>query len=437
MYYYEKYNIYVMSVSFLVLTTLFFTLLRKKISSIIDPLVTNIIWCASNLALLFGYLYADDITLDSFSFVATMFIYVAGLYIFLDSSPRNFKSLEKGLTNHKNTLMFCVCLVLNIVSRLEFITYALEHPSIASWFLYKFVQYQGRSFWQYILQIGARPFFIYYLFVLLKTKREWRYRLIIILVFNSFLDIIAGGRSSLLGLLDAYGYFIFYFQSYYTRKSVYKLNWYGVCFLLFSLANSVLVTSFYSSEGTIEDGALRIANRILSAGDGLEMYLVNDASKVIPSGIIEYFKAAFGIFIKLVAPIETQSIGWKLYELDSGRVSPISVGPNFILPLQAIVLGKIFIVPYTIFISFIVSFLRGNSLSKKYIASQPLSFVLGLLTFQVVIDVEFFTLQLCACLFVYFFFIFPFRQFNYINDVFSLSYFLKRKLFSRNINSTI
>ncbi|WP_461126193.1 hypothetical protein [Spirosoma aerophilum] len=437
MYYYEKYNVYVMTISFMVLAVLFFILLRKKIFSIIDPLVNNIIWCASSLGLLFGYLVSKNINLDGFSFVSVFFVYIAGLYFFLDTTPRKVSDLEKGLTSKKNTLLFTVCLLLNLGSRLEFISYAIEHPSIASWFLYKFVQYEGRSFWQYILQIGAKPFFIYYLFVLLRTKKEWRPQLIIILIINSLLDIVAGGRSSLLGLLDTYGFFIYYFSPYYTKKSVNRLNWYGISFIIFALINSIIVTSFYSSEGTIEDGVLRMANRILSAGDGLEMYLANNASNIIPSGVLEYSKAAFGIFIKQIIPIETQSVGWQLYEIDSGHISPVSVGPNFILPLQVIILGKFFLIPYTLFISYVVSFLRGNRLSKRLIKSQPLSFVLGILTFQLVIDVEFFVLQLCACLFVYYCFIYPFRKFTLVNDIPGISYFLKRRVLDRRSSANL
>lgn len=414
MYYYEKYNLTIMVASFLMLNLIFIYLLREKIYTVIDPLIFNIIWSSSGLSLLFGYFSTKEINSDGFTFMLVYTVYIFGLYIFLDKSPRQLNVLQKGLNDNRNVTIFFICLILNIFSRYEFITYAIENPSIPSWFLYKFTQWEGRSFWQYILQIGARPFFTYYLFVLLKTKREWRFVLVLILLTNSILDIIAGGRSSLLGLLEAYGYFICYFYPFYSRKNIRNLNWYGIAFLAFSIVNSIVVTSFYSSEGTIDESAMQIANRILSAGDGLEMYLSNNASLYVKSGFVEYFKATFGIFLKQILPIETQSVGWKLYELNVGAITPISVGPNFILPLQVIILGKEFFLPYTLLISFVVSFLRGNKISKKYIRSQPLSFVLGLLTFQLIIDIEFFILQLSAILFIYFVFIYPVRKIKFI-----------------------
>ncbi|MVM29565.1 hypothetical protein GO755_05940 [Spirosoma sp. HMF4905] len=428
MYYYEKYNVIQMILSFGLFTFLFLFLLKSKLSSIIDPLVSNIIWCSSGLSLLMGYISAKSINLDSLSFILVYIIYIIGLYLYLDKSPRSIEILQKGLNDKKNVTIFTICLILNIASRYDFITYAISHPSIASWFLYKFTQWHGRSFWQYILQIGARPFFTYYIFILLKTRKQGRFVLVVILISNSVLDIIAGGRSSLLGLLEAYGYFIFYFYPLFAGKTIKKLNWYGIGFLIISLLNSIVVTSFYNDDRTIGDGALHMANRVLSAGDGLEMYLVNNASIYIESGVIEYIKATFGIFLKQILPVETQSIGWKLYELNNGYLSPISVGPNFILPLQVIVLGKIFLLPYTLLVSFLTAFFRGNKFSKKYISSQPLSFVLGLLTFQLVVDAEFFVLQLCACLFVYFIFIFPVRKITIVFDWVTVFPFFWQKL---------
>ncbi|QIP12024.1 hypothetical protein G8759_04940 [Spirosoma aureum] len=417
MYYYEKYDIVIMVLSFLFFSFVLFVLLRRRITSIIDPLVSNIIWCASGLALLTGYFFEKSVNLDGLTFFLSYIIYITGLYVFLGNPSRSISTLESGLNNKKNVVIFFVCIVLNILSRYEFILYAIENPSITHWFFYKFMQWQGRSFWQYILQIGARPFFIYYTFVLLKTKKEWRYYLISVLIINSVLDIIAGGRSSLLGLVEAYGYFIYYFKPLYSNKTVNNLNWYGISFLALSILNSVLVTSVYNSEVSLAESSMHMANRVLSAGDGLEMYLSNNAAVHIKTGIGEYIKAVFGIFIKQIIPIDTQSIGWKLYELEKGIISPISVGPNFILPLQVILIGKLFVIPYTILISFIVAFLRGNKISKKYISSQPLSFVLGLLTFQLVVDAEFFILQLCACLFIYFIFIYPIRKFTFNFDL--------------------
>lgn len=408
--YYEKYDITVMVASFILFFISFFFLLRKKIFSIIDPLLLNLIWCASSLALLMGYFASKDINLDWAVFVCVYFIYVFGLYFFIDKSPRDIHSLNKGLYDNKNVKIFIICLLLNLFSRYEFIVFAMSNPSMESWFMYRFQQMETRGVAQFIAQIGARPFFLYYLFVLLKTKKNWRFTLIIILIGNSVLDIIAGGRSSVLGLVEAYGYFIFYFSPLFSKKFVKKINLYGGFMLVFPIINAVVVTYFYNSESTISDSALRMINRLLAAADGLEMYLANNAPLHIKMGFIEYLKATFGIFIKRAINIDTQSMGWQLYELDAGRPSHVAVGPNFVLPLQVVMIGKIFFLPYSLVAAYIIAFLRGNKLSKKYIRSQPLSYVLGILAFQLAIDLEFFVFQLCSVLFIYFTFIFPVRK---------------------------
>lgn len=416
MYYYEKYNPTVMLSVIVMFTVAVIFLLRKRLSSLIDPLNFHILWCASGLALLAGYFWSKGINADGFLFVIVYVSYILGLYLFLERPTYNLKDLEDELYDSRNTKLFITCILLNLVSRYEFFTYALSSSSIVDLFLYRFKQVEGRSIPQYILQLGARPFFLYYLFILLKIKPNWRIYLVLILLTNILFDIIAGGRSSIISLLIFYGFFVHRFRPLFSKKLLTQLNRYGLVAVAFALSVGAFVTSFYEPDSSFEEGILKIANRLLAAGDGLEMYLANNASAYIPTGFDEYVKSVFGIFIKRVVDIKTQSVGWRLYELENGIEVPFSVGPNFILPLQAFVLNKYLAVPYALMISFIVAFLRGSRLNRLFPFNKPLSFVMGVLCFEPALDLEFFILTATGCLFVYFVIIFPARKLRFIFD---------------------
>lgn len=416
MFYYEKYNPTILFGSMAIFSIVIILLFRKKISSLIDPLLLHLIWCASSLALLFGYFSKAGPNVDGLLFMSVYAIYLIGLYAFSSSKTTNYEILRKELYHHKNTKLFLLCLGLNVVSRYEFISFALSSSSIIEWFLYRFKQVEGRNVVQYILQLGARPFFLYYTFILLKTKPSWRWYVSIILILNVLLDVVAGGRSSIISLMLAFGYFIHRFSPFFSKQRLRKLNVYGVLAVLVALTIGAAVTSLYQKDSTFEDGVLSMGNRLLAAGDGLEMYLTNNGSVFIKSGIGEYIKSVFGIFIKRVVDIQTQSVGWQLYELENGVVVPFAVGPNYILPLQAFVLGKLYIVPYSLFIGFLVSFLRGNYLTRTFVRSQPLSFVFGLICFEPASDIELFVLSLFGCICVFCCFIFPFQKLKVIDD---------------------
>ncbi|OJW78847.1 hypothetical protein [Spirosoma sp. 48-14] len=416
MYYYEKYNAIVLFLSMAFYTISLFFLFKRKIFSLIDPLILHLTWCSSGLALLSGYFFDRGIDFDGFGFVSVYLFYILGLYLFLDTSPKSKSDLSLILNDNRNKKLFFISLLLNVVSRYEFIIYAINNPSVVEWFLYKFKQIESHSFIQYILQVGARPFFIYYSFVLIHAKKTWRTPLIFILSINVLLDIFSGGRSAIIGLILSVGYYIYFFRPFFSQKRLNQINKISVLVIVLAIVVGAVITSFYKRESTVEEGMLGMINRLLAAGDGLEMYLTNHGSAYVKSGPGEYIKSVFGIFLKRIMPVQSQSVGWQLYELEHGIISPIAVGPNYILPLQAFVLGKFFIPFYCLLISFIVAFLRGNKLSRKLIVNQDLAFVLGLLSFEPVLDMELFILVICGCLSIYFIFIYPFKKIRFLFD---------------------
>ncbi|MVM38054.1 hypothetical protein GO730_11405 [Spirosoma sp. HMF3257] len=240
------------------------------------------------------------------------------------------------------------------------------------------------------------------------------------------MDIIAGGRSSLIGVIMMFGYYVYLFPELFPVRKLRQINVWGLVGIFFALMILAIVTSFYSQEISIKDGYLAMLNRLLAAGDGLDLYLVNNAEQHIPSGLGEYIKSVFGIFIKRVVPIQTQSIGWQLYELDQGRIIPFSVGPNFILPLQVAVLGYTWLIPYCVFIACVVGALRKNYLARFVKLPPVLSFALGTMAFEPILDIELFFLYISGILVLYFFIVYPFLRLKIIWGIPRITFKLSR-----------
>lgn len=407
MFYYEKYNAYVLFLSVLFTSVTMFVLFRRKISSLVDPIVFHFLWCSSGLALILGYSASKGISVDSIFFILVYVFYLLGLRFFLEEKPLRAEILQQELSQTKVKL-FLISLLLSLFSRYDFFVYAANNPSVIEWFLYKFKQIEERNVIQYIFQVGARPFFTYYSLVLFFSKPRWRFYIGLCIFANLILDVLAGGRSSIIGFLFTLGYFVYFFRPVMSINTIKRFNWYGLALLGIALFIGALVTSFYKRDATIVDGSLAILNRLLAAGDGVEMHLTNNGSMYIKTGVGEYVKSVFGIFIKRVIDIQTQSVGWQLYELEYGISVPFAVGPNYILPLQAFMIGKFFIIPYSLSVAYLVSFLRGNSLKRKLIKSPSLSFILGLLSFEPALDMELFVFTASGCLAIYFLVFYPF-----------------------------
>lgn len=412
MYYYEKYNVLVLISTLILLIIFLFFLFRNKISTLIDPLSFHLLWCASVLSLLVGYVYKYQLNLSAILFALTFVIYISVLYFSLRVEDR--VKLRHEEVHFKLVTMYFACLVLFMISRYEFILYALKTNSPLEWVFYRFKQVEGRNPIQYILQLGARPFFLYYTFVIISTGHKLKRLAYAMLVINLFMDIIAGGRSSLIGVIMMFGYFIYLFPNIFSVKRLRKINIFGLLGIFIALTILAIVTSLYNPDYTVKDGYLAMLNRLLAAGDGLDMYLVNNADQYIPSGLWVYIKSVFGIFLKRVSSINPQSIGWQLYELDQGKIVPFSVGPNFILPLQAVIIGPFWLIPYCILIGFIVSVLRNNYFGRFFKIPPVLSFALGTLSFEPVLDMELFILYISGVLALYFLFVYPFLRIRVI-----------------------
>ncbi|WP_234736671.1 hypothetical protein [Tellurirhabdus bombi] len=408
--YYEKYSASLLFITLIIVAGGLIFAFRRKISSLIDPLLLNMIWCASCVSILVGYAAKYGINGTWSLFMGTFIVYVPFLYAFLKPPQAPKEQPKISESEDRLTLkLYLVSLVLALYSSWDFILYALRSSPV-EWVLYRFVQLGARNPLQFIAKLGAYPFFYFFSFWLIQQQHAKKNLIRLILFFVLFLDLLTAGRSQLINVITAYGLFLYKSPPVAKPQYLRKINIYGALGIFISMVWAVLIASLYNTGMTLEDGLLAMVNRIVAAGDGLEMYLVNQADRYINTGIVEYTKSAFGIFISNIFKIPTKSLGWQLFELESGLDSAISLGPNFILPLQVVMFGGLFLIPYTIFMAYLTAKLRGFSFSG--IAGKGLSYGLAYYCFIPSLDMEFGTMTYISLLFVYFVFLFPLAKFR-------------------------
>ncbi len=401
--YYEKYDVSVLLTSlFLTMGVLFFSF-RKYITSIIDPIVLHFIWFSSCMAIIMGFIYKHGVNANILLFTGSLILYAVFLFYFLKPQSSSVQHIEIGGSTKLIFFLYLISTVLTFYSKIDFIIFASK-STFVEWFLYRFVLLEGRNPTQYIFRLGAFPFFCFFSFVLIINNPKVRFIIIFILVINLFVDVLSGGRSSILNFIFAIGTYFSKF-SLGDRQFVKKLNTYGSIMIIISLFVAISVTSLYKEQATLQDGSLMIFDRVISAGDGLDMYLTNNADKYLDTGLIAYLKSALGLFLGKLFDVDTKSIGWRLYEIDSGMEIDVAAGPNYILPLQVAILGYMYLIPYTLLIAYCVAKMR--ILLIRGTGGYALCYALAYNCFTLLIDIEYATLIYVSIFFVYFLFIYP------------------------------
>jgi hypothetical protein len=288
----------------------------------------------------------------------------------------------------------------------------LSHSPI-EWTLYRFELLQGREVVSRILEIGCIPYLYLFSFINIFIIKKWKKFSILVLLINLLISIMAGGRSSFLSLLFAFGAFVNYFQfrfssiSQYTyfniskyKKKTFKLY---LVLLIISLIIASFVSSTYNNE-KIEYGAKIILNRVFASADGLEYYMNYDGSKYIENGIYPFFLSIFGVYLKGTGEAEYKNIGHQLSELMTGQSLTFAHGANYTIFLQNVVLGYYWFPIYTTLIVFLVAKLRNSrNFSVVWLA---ISYYLYNSCFTMILDLEYYFLVvlsgfICYCLFIF------------------------------------
>jgi hypothetical protein len=280
----------------------------------------------------------------------------------------------------------------------------VQNPNIISWFLYRFVDMQGREPILRIISTATQTFLLYYAFVLYAVVKQWKTFVIISYLLILTLEVLTGSRSALLNIIFSLGLCFFYFKNYFRSDIITKFNKIAVGSVGFAMIAFVMVSAFYTPGYTFIDGMSVTLNRFFAAGDGLEYYMNYNGLVNIKSGVIDYLYSVFGIYIKRFTGAEYKNVGLQLSELVLGDLE-FTQGPNYTLPLQVMVLGFQYFILYVPIIAYISARLRSVKFSS--INYVPLSFYLSATSFLIVVDIEFWFLNLLSGVLFFYIVLYP------------------------------
>lgn len=403
-----NYNQTVLFLAFIFATLILFLIFNRNIYSLLDPMAMHIFWIAGNVSFLTAFVAKYGLSDLSFLFILFFIIYIAFLKIFLPKTQKSnindnvyLKIIDK---EKKIKWIYGIIAFIYFLSKIPFFTYALSNPSVASWFLYRFVDLQGRDPLFRMVSTGSEVYFYLFSFILVFLLKTWKKRCSALVIAALMIGIFSGGRASVLGGLLYLGAFIFYFNRFFGKVFVKKINVIGSTLVVLSLLLAAVVSSLYEKDASFTDGISIIINRFIAVGDGLEYYMIYNGPKNIHSGIGEYFMAIFGVYVKSFTHVEYKNVGTQLMELVVGEVS-FAQGSNFVFPLQSMVLGYYAWILYIPGMAFVVSKFRINRSSS--LVYLPLSFFLSYHCFTIATDIEYATLCIISGVLVYFALIYP------------------------------
>lgn len=403
-----EYNQQILFITFIVSVIILLLLFKNNFSNLLDPLAMHVFWLSGNFAFLTAFL----IKYGTAGFPIWFFIFFITYIFFLKVFFVNVRdiSINKVLSDkiysrtRKIKIVYIAISCIYFLSKISFFKYAIENPSLSSWFLYRFVDLQGRDPLLRILSTGSEVYFYFFSFILIFFIKKWRKLAVLGVIGALLIGVFSGGRSSLLSALIYLGAFVFYFNSAFPEKFVRKINIVGTFMVSVAVFVAIIVSSFYEEDASVMDGFSIIVNRFIAVGDGLEYYMLYNGESHIKTGISEYFLAVFGVYVKQFTNIEYKNVGTQLTELVIGDVQ-FAQGANFVFPLQSFVLGFYSWFIYIPILAIFVAKLRNNKTSSFIFL--PLSFFLSYHCFTFATDMEYAVLCLISGLIIYFGVVYP------------------------------
>lgn len=387
----NEYNIPLMFFVFGGVNLLLLLLFRRKISSLVDPLVLHLVWISSLLAFLSGYSDKHGVTVLVWMFALISIAHILMLNLLLsDVSHRigQTRKIGRVYLQHARlyTILYYLFLLVVIYSKRSFFLFAFSNPSIKGWFMYKYIEIQAsRDPVLRILEFGGEGFFAYFTFIMLLILKRHRMFVGSMMLMYTLIQVISGGRGAVIGIAFSLGFFV-YFHIGCINISLHRMiKRFSLIFLMVGVFFAVFVSSFFASEFSLEDGMKIMLNRFIASADGLEYYMNYDGMTQIKSGLIEYCYSFAGIVIKKITGTEYKNIGWQLTELVEGPTD-FAKGANYMVHLQVMVLGYYLMPLYVIFITVIAARLRQLRTNHPFLL--PLCYFISSNGFGMLIDIE-------------------------------------------------
>lgn len=372
---------------FLVILFLF----KMKLTSVFDPLFYHCIWLGSVFSFLTVYVIDRGISYVAVMFFVSLIFYMVSLVIFLPGVDK-FKSAQIPVFIFLKRHLLLLWLVF-LYSKAHMLQYFYENLSSPElWFLYRFVDLQGRDALSRIIGISVQPILMFVCYTnifILKRHRKLSY---ISLILLALMGVLGGGRSSIIVmLLAAGGFFCLYYSLVSSALKRYSLAMY----ISGAAALAVLIWVGMYIKGAEINPFFIVLERFFANADGIEYALKFDAIQRLDTGVEAYILSIFGVYLKSPLGLEYKNIGWQLSEMAYGYDLSFAQGANYTLPLQVLVAGP-YLFPFVMVLSaFIVVFLRRLVLFKitKDLLFVLLCYQLLLSGFTFVVDAEFAVLK--------------------------------------------
>jgi len=407
-----NYNTVALFIVLIINFTLISFYLKNKITSIIDPLVYEILWLSSNISFLLVFSFQYGFNPFSIIFLFSFFLYIFILKKqLISNNVRYFKKVKIVINKNKIFLVYVMSLALLLYSKVDLFIYMIEND-FSHWFLYRFVDLQGRNPILRIINIGVVPVFLYISFLYIFFLKKYKFIISLLLIGYIILLLLGGGRSSLLSIIFAFGIFLIMHRNIYTKKELSKINIYSSIFVFISILFIIVISSMYKTDSVFMDGVNIFLNRVMANADGLEYYMRYNGYDNIQSGFFSYIMSFLGIYIKRILDIDYINIGQQLSELVVRHSLDFAQGSNYTLPLQVMVFGYYFYPIYVVLISLVVIKMRNQLISNSFSKNIRIYYLLSL-SFGPIHDLEYFMLRIISCILIYFIFFYPILNINY------------------------
>lgn len=407
-----NYNIVALFSIIIVFSFFIIVYLRNKISSMLDPLMYEIVWLSSNISFLIVFSFTKGVNPFAVIFLFSFLLYIVLLNKLLISNKiRYSKRILMHVYTKKTFLVYMISIILLIYAKQDVFIYMKENDFL-HWFLYRFVVLQGRNPILRIINIGVTPIFLYLSFFYIFLLRKYRIFIFSILLGYIGILTLTGGRSSLLSILLSFGSFLVIHRNIYRKATLKKINLYSLFFVFLALVFIVGVSTMYRPNYSYTNGIEIVLNRIVANADGLAYYMKYDGYGHIKSGFIPYILSFLGIYLKGPLGIDYKNIGEQLAELAAGHSLAFAQGPNYTMPLQVVVFGYYLYPVYVLASSLIVAKMR-NMTESASLSKNILIFFLVSTSFGIVHDLEYFTLKVISFFIVYMLFFYPILHINF------------------------
>lgn len=393
-----NYNVTRLWVFFALSGLLSFFLVRKRITSFIDPLVFQCVWASSMLA------FSSELMLAKGSMWSIFFVVISFIYLFALglTSPKIDVTQKLGRARTELPLAHYLRLLVSCLLLLKFAwweqwSYLLQEGIVGAYKYRLLYLGTGRNVLDTIIGSTIGTLFMYQLFCTFFFEKRRAYLMLAVgLIGHSVLiNSLTGSRSQIIGVIIGFGGGVYYFRHFIDLPRYRTIcNWMCAIGMTVGVMALVGVSALYEARGSagsvsLEAGLRNVENRIFANADGIEYFVKYDGASVLQN--TDVFSANISIFLKRFITVPGKSVGWILLENAINQQLGGAQGPNFMVHLQSyVVTHSILLAPfYVLFIVLLSNWIRTVRSRPGMLTDIP-CFYLATSIFGLATDSEYF-----------------------------------------------